>query len=244
MESKDAITEKSTWSTYWESYNPNKVLFKNQFTTLFSKVKNGDNKLEFLEIGGFPGTFSIYFKKYKQYNITLLDYFISHDVINKLLKINNLNYNDLEIIESDFFNYKTDKKYDLVFSSGFIEHFEDTKNVLIKHNNLLKEKGELLITLPNLKGLNGWVQKRFDLKNYTIHNVKCMDIELLKSICVELNLKDLEVYYYGKPMVWLESTANVSPITRTCIRLLSFIIKLFPIQGKFLSPYIVLRGTR
>jgi SAM-dependent methyltransferase len=241
---KDAITERATWENYWKSFSPAEIGLKNQFQSLFEGVKNGDDSLSFIEIGGFPGTFAIYFKKFKSYKVSLLDYFVSLPVIESLLSKNKLDNKDLEVIESDFFTYESPKKYDLVFSSGFIEHFEDTKNVISKHVDLLSDNGTLLVTLPNLKGLNGWFQKTFDKKNYNIHNIDCMDIDLLTDICTKLELKNIEVDFYGKSMVWLETTAPVTKLTLKFVKLFSLSLKLLPFKSQLLSPYIYIKASK
>ena len=96
---------------------------------------------------------------------------------------------------TDFFNFSTDRKYDIVFSLGFIEHFNNTRDVILRHVDLLASGGLLLIVLPNLLGLNGWIQRRFDKENYDAHNLKSMEIDRLKKIMATFSLKDLRVEY-------------------------------------------------
>lgn len=242
---KETYTEKETWEHYWNSYQPEKVVLKNQFQKLFRDIENANQNKTFIEIGGFPGVFSIYFKKFKGYKVTLLDYFISKPVINRLLKVNGMKEADLEVIEADFLKEKSKHKtYDLVFSSGFIEHFEDTGKIIRLHTQYMSGGATLLLTLPNLRGLNGWVQRKFHRTNYDIHNIKCMDIEVLREHCKGLNLSEVEIDYHGKPMVWLEPSAPVSELTRKLVKMLSLFIKLFPVKGSFLSPYLYIKAKK
>ncbi|MBP6755855.1 MAG: methyltransferase domain-containing protein [Bacteroidia bacterium] len=242
--SKDTFTEKATWEKYWETYCPDVITNENQFRSLFERIKDGNNNQKFIEIGGFPGSFSIYFSKFKKYKATLLDYFISEKVINGLFEKNGIKREEIEIIETDFFSYSNDNFYDVVFSSGFIEHFDDTKNVISKHVDLIKKNGILLITLPNLTGLNGLVQKYLDKNNYNIHNIKSMNLLFLKKICKELDLKNIEIDYYGKPMVWLEATAPQNSFVKRMIKLFSLSLKLVPFKGKYFSPYIYILADK
>jgi SAM-dependent methyltransferase len=236
-------TDKALWEIYWKTYVPISIERNSTFSQLFEKQPNGTNK-RFLEIGGFPGIFAIWFHKYKNYNVSLLDFYVSNDVTEKLLITNSLPTSTIEVIETDLFNYEPLKKFDLVFSLGFIEHFENTNLVVKKHVDCLVDGGKLLITLPNLKGINGWVQRKFDIANYNIHVIECMDINVLKSAAIEAGLKNISVYYYGKPMVWLEPKAPVTAITRKLIRMLSMAIKLVPLRGKLISSYLVIEGTK
>ena len=145
---------------------------------------------------------------------------------------------------TDFFNFSTDGKYDIVFSLGFIEHFNDTRDVILRHVDLLAPGGLLLIVLPNLLGLNGWIQRRFDKENYDAHNLKSMEIDQLKKIMATFSLKDLRVEYTRKPIVWLEPKAKTSLMIRRMVKMISYAIKLFPVKGKFLSPYIVIAARK
>ena len=92
--------------------------------------------------------------------------------------------------------------------------------------------------------MRGVILRTFDIKNYNIHYVECMELEVLHSAAQNAGLINIEVYYYGKPMVWLEPSAPVSGFTRKFVKLLSMAIKLFPVKGKLLSPYLVLEGKK
>ena len=133
----------------------------------------------------------------------------------------------------------------MVFFLGFIEHFQDTKDVIARHAALASPGGQLLIILPNLRGLNGLVQYVFDRPNLRIHNLKSMDRAHLKRICTELGLKNIRVEYTRKPMVWLEPKPGMSAsVKKSVVKLLSCALKLFPIKCRLLSPYIIISATK
>jgi hypothetical protein len=131
----------------------------------------------------------------------------------------------------------------VVFSSGFIEHFEDTEDVIRRHVELLSEQGQLLIIIPNFLGLNGMIQKRFDRENLEAHNLRSMDINYLKQLMLSFNLKDLSVDYLGKPMVWLEPK-SLNRRNGRWIKMLSYAIKLIPVKNRFFSPFIAIYARR
>ena len=158
-------------------------------------------------------------------------------------KINGIPENTIHCIESDFFNYETDIKYDIVFSFGFIEHFQNTKDVIQRHVALLADDGQLLIVLPNFRGLNGLVQYVFDRNNLQAHNLDCMKPTRLKSLARELELKNIIVEYSRKPMIWLEPNVSKSWI-RKLIKSGSYFIKLFPFKCRLLSPYIIISANK
>lgn len=244
------LTTPSFWKSYWESKD--NLVFevekKYELGDLVEKILEGKNIKSAIEIGGFPGYYAILLKKYYQINTTLLDYFVHFEIINRLLEKNNLKQDAINIIQTDLFKYIPEKKYDLVLSCGLIEHFEDTKDVINRHVQFLEDNGTLLITLPNFRGVNGWIQKVFDPLNYSKHNIKMMDIVLLQNICQELGLKEVKCYHYRKFSVWLENKDEKSILTKIFVKTIWVLGKIFtrivPIESKFLSPYIVLEAKK
>ncbi|MDB5087870.1 MAG: Trans-aconitate 2-methyltransferase, partial [Mucilaginibacter sp.] len=200
------------------------------------------------ELGGFPGYYATYLKKYQKLDTTLFDYYINQDLINQLLEKNGLKPGDINIIEADLFNYQPEKIYDMVLSFGLIEHFNDTKAIIETHLQFLKPGGVLFITLPNFKSVNGWVQRKFDKENYDKHNINSMDLQLLKDSCKQLGLKEIESYYHGRFTVWLENKSEQSKVAKAIVRAIWFAGKIatriVPVESKSLSPYIVLKAVK
>ena len=61
--------------------------------------------------------------------------------------------NNFFLIRDDFLKLKLNKKYNYVYSIGFIEHFVNFRDIMDHHLNLLENKGRLLLMIPNKKGL-------------------------------------------------------------------------------------------
>ncbi|MDR3246872.1 MAG: class I SAM-dependent methyltransferase [Prevotellaceae bacterium] len=230
------LTDRKFWANYWANYQYEKIPKKTPFEYLMSKFKG---KNSFIEIGGFPGVYAVYFYKHGCKEVSLLDFFIDNRMINKFEEKNSIPSNTIKSIESDFFKYETDKKYDIVFSFGFIEHFNDTKDVISRHVKLLADKGILLMIIPNFRGINGLFQRIFDKSNFDAHNLQSMKKEHLKNILSELGLKNIKVEYSRKPMVWLEPQIGTN-FGRMCVKLFSYALKLFPVKCRLLSPFIII----
>jgi len=234
------LSDKQYWENYWNQYQnidiPEKVVFA-PFVPQLIKGKS------FIEIGGFPGTFAAYFFQQGIFDVTILDFCIQESIVRSVEQKNHLPEKTIQCIECDFFTFSTTKKYDVVFSSGFVEHFEDTKEVIDRHVQLLSDNGQLLILIPNFLGLNGLIQRWFDPDNLAIHNLQSMEIPHLKKIMSAFNLQHVSVDYIGKPMVWLEPKPK-NKLKRKWVKLLSYALKLFPFKGKFLSPYIIIYATK
>lgn len=239
------LTDRQFWQRYWENYQYEKVPERSNFDSYFpEKMQNGKGKTA-IEIGGFPGTMSLFFNRRFGYSPSLLDFYIDSEIIHKMESTNGFQADTVKCIESDFFAFTPEEKYDLVFSIGFIEHFDDTADVLKRHADLLAHEGVLFIALPNFLGINGLVQRIFDNKNFKVHNLNSMKLDNLDRITRGLNLKDVKIEYTRKPMIWLEPKPTTgNKIARKIVKLMSYFLKLFPIKSRLLSPYIVITAVR
>jgi 2-polyprenyl-3-methyl-5-hydroxy-6-metoxy-1,4-benzoquinol methylase len=233
------LTNKNYWAKNWQDFNPYKVPKKTFFTKYIPKEIEG--KKSFIEIGGFPGTFSVYFHQQFGLDITILDFYIDKPTISLVEKVNHIPTGTIKYIEADFFNFKPEQKYDVVASFGFIEHFQDTKDVINRHIELLSDNGVLFITIPNFRGLNGFINKIFNPKSYNAHNLNSMRIDFLREIMKETKLQNAKVQYVSRPTIWLDNTNKIEKFLIRCGR---YFIKLFPIPSQFLSAYIVISGSK
>jgi len=62
-----------------------------------------------------------------------------------------------------------DSYFDFVYSMGFIEHFRDPSQVTRRIARLLRPRGRVLTTLPNLTGIYGKLQQRADPEVFAKH---------------------------------------------------------------------------
>jgi len=244
------LTDRSFWKAFWESrkglifyIKPNYV-----FGDILAKLIAEKNIKNAIELGGFPGYYATYLKKYQKLDTTLFDYYIHQELINQLLEKNGLKPGDINIIEADLFKYQPEKLYDMVLSFGLIEHFNDRKAIIETHLQFLKPGGVLFITLPNFKSVNGWVQRKFDKENYDKHNINSMDLQLLKDSCKQLGLKEIESYYHGRFTVWLENKSEQSKVAKAIVKAIwvagKIATRIVPVESRSLSPYIVLKAVK
>ena len=244
------LTDRDFWVKYWESKTdllvviPENYLFHRQLADVVinEKIQTA------IELGGFPGYYAVFLKKYLKLDVTLLDYFVHPPITQQLLKTNGLVDSDIKIIETDLFNYTPEQKYDLVLSCGLIEHFLDTEDIIKRHIAFLKPGGTLFITLPNFKSVNGWFQKNFDKENYDKHNIDCMDPALLAAICEKAGLQEVKAKYFGRFSVWLENEKQKSFGVRLLKKVIwlkgKILTKIIPFESKALSPYIILMARK
>lgn len=244
------LTDRQFWVNYWESKTglsvsiPANYLFHKELASIIhtQKVKTA------IELGGFPGYYAVFLRKYFKLDVTLLDYFVHEPVTHALLEANGLKDNDIHIIETDLFSHQETQKYDLVLSCGLIEHFNDTTDIIERHIDFVKPGGTLFITLPNFKALNGWFQQKFDRDNYDKHNIYCMDPDLLAGICRKAGLEVVQAKYFGHFSLWLENEkqkpAGVRLFKKAVWLTGKVFTKIFPFNSKQLSPYIILEARK
>ncbi|PST84019.1 methyltransferase type 12 [Pedobacter yulinensis] len=240
------LTDRKFWVEYWERKTglamtiPPDYLFHKQLQELIAArgIRSA------IELGGFPGYYAVFLKKYAGLDMTLLDYFVHEPIVTQLLARNGLSANDVKIVETDLFQYHPDRQYDLVLSCGLIEHFNDTTDIIKRHIAFLKPGGTLFITLPNFHAVNGWFQKRFDRPNFDKHNLRSMDPGLLSEICLKAGLERIQSGYFGKFSIWFEAEHEkpffARALKNACWLSGKIFTKIFPFESKKFSPYIIL----
>src|SRR5690554_4610088 len=137
---RNDFTDKAHWSRYWQNYRYDQIPTKMVFEPFVGRLVKGKS---FIEIGGFPGIYAAYFYRKGVKDTSILDFHIDSHVVRQLEKANGLPEGAIRCIEGDFFAFTPDRTYDVVFSSGFAEHFEDTEDVIRRHAELLSKEGQL-----------------------------------------------------------------------------------------------------
>ena len=175
------LTTKEHWNENWERTKLPVEIRKEGASPLtlelikeFEKYLPQQPGLTILEIGGAPGQFLAYFSKEFGYVPYALDY--SDAGCQKLRENFKLLNLEVHVIQRDFFEDLSDlPKFDIVFSSGFIEHFMDLEDVVERHLNLLKNGGLLVLGVPNFNGINRVVLNQLAPKLLSMHNLNNMD---------------------------------------------------------------------
>ncbi len=196
---------------------------------VLSKIVNrfwSKNYKNFIEIGCAPGNYLIKFKKY--FNIDVFGVEYSEEGYHKTLEnIKNYGISASNIALDDFFNSNflenNKEKYNIVFSSGFIEHFDNPDYVIEKQKLLLKSSGLIICIIPNVKFINKLLAGN---KLLEIHNQKIMDIKTYKSIFEKCNLKIEYCDYFGG-LINFGLFGNKKGTSKAIFAFLFFIQRLF-----------------
>ncbi|RHR53632.1 class I SAM-dependent methyltransferase [Parabacteroides sp. AF17-28] len=133
-----------------------------------------------IEIGCFPGRFLTVFGEIG-YRLNGID--LNPKVTQIKSTLEKYGYVVDDIYCQDFLSMTSSRKYDIVSSFGFIEHFTNLEEVLLKHVSLLSDGGYLVLETPNFKGKMQYLfHLLFDTPNLKRHVIKNMDPFYWKEI--------------------------------------------------------------
>jgi len=238
---------KEFWNSVWKTQNLDYP--PNYIPPAFNCWKEflpQDKNLSCLEVGCVPGRLLIFLNKIYGYHIIGVDYAESTHNVEKNFEMNNIH--DYHLYNQDFRDLSTEIKADIVISVGFIEHFTDYKNIIVKHTKHLKENGLLIITIPNFRFFQYYLHRIFDKMILQNHVLEIMNPKLIRSILLDCDLKIQECRYYGTFDYWCDTIPNTKikrllrmillKITWKLKRLLT-ILNLEDMPNRFLSPHIV-----
>lgn len=157
--SKDSNAE------YWTKSNPiNQTQYSfRKLWLLFNDIikKNKIKGKDVIEIGAGRGTMSSYFAE-ADYNTYLLD--SSKKAVDISKKIFKKNKHHATFYNKLLKNFKINKKFDIVFSIGLLEHFKNINEPILQQINILKKGGLFLAYIvPDYKDLN--IQSKYNFIN-------------------------------------------------------------------------------
>lgn len=241
------LTDNDYWDKVWASSKSDERNRHNKkdnnriiFGDLFDKYLVWNTDYKCIEIGCAPGRFLVYLNKrfgYKIYGIDFADRKLTEETF-----VDN-GIEEYTIYQADFNYFKTDIRFDVVCSFGFIEHFIDYETIFNKHVALLKDGGILIMELPNFRYIQHFLHRLLDKENLERHNIEIMDLAILERLAKKENLRIIELNYYETARFWA-GNAKSNKLQRGITFFLSAIFrlinKLIKLPNKYLSPYIVL----
>ena len=200
-------------------------------------IPRGGERDNCIEIGAYPCRYLSIFGElgYELNGIDTTEK-IESDELKTWLKKNNWDFKIFQ--RKNFLELNTKDTYNIVCSFGFIEHFENWPEIILKHTSLLKNNGYLIIETPNFAG---FFQKIFhvlvDNTNYKRHVIGSMNP---KKWTIVLGKKYEIIYagYFGKFTFWHEnSQRNIfQKIIIKCFTIIGRLLKRLPCCRLY-SPY-------
>ncbi len=135
--------------------------------------------------------------------------------------------------------------FDLVFSCGLIEHFEDPAPMVAAHARLLAPGGTALIAVPNYSGIYLKLQAWCDPENLAIHNLNIMNEKSMLALAPMSAGFTSRAFRFGSVSPWLISLpAKLGRIGKMLSWGLNFMAYLQPADIKTLCPLVVLEIRR
>jgi 2-polyprenyl-3-methyl-5-hydroxy-6-metoxy-1,4-benzoquinol methylase len=94
----------------------------------------------------------------------------------------------------DIFEISRVAEFDIVLSTGLIEHFVDPLPMVKCHVRLCKPEGHVIITVPNfVSRVSKFFHERFDPESLAVHNLSIMHLDALKTVMQDAGLTDVQV---------------------------------------------------
>ncbi|MEW6610799.1 MAG: class I SAM-dependent methyltransferase [Patescibacteria group bacterium] len=196
-----SYTDKYFWNSYYKNYQLKEV-GRVYFADLFDIFLKPDPAKTVFEVGCAGGSALCYLAKYFKFKAYGIDYSDEIEKTRALFK-----YNDLPspiLYQEDFFSWRSQEQYDVVCSFGFIEHFNDPRDIIARHVALLKPDGVLMITMPHFAHLQYILHWLIDRENLKKHNTKIMNIKAMQKALQGLPLEIKYLNYYRTFGFWTE----------------------------------------
>ena len=177
-----SFTNKEYWDNYWETETRNSYNF--YFGDLLNKFIAWDKVHSYMEIGGAPGSVMAYMRNtHGTGEIATVDF---TDKARTQAYLKSVGIDDALIINDDFSVFNVSeyrRRYDVVASWGFVEHFEKkiTAEFIQKKKDMVSDEGYLIIELPNIRKLFWLSYWLFNRELIKIHNLEIMDLVWLEN---------------------------------------------------------------
>jgi 2-polyprenyl-3-methyl-5-hydroxy-6-metoxy-1,4-benzoquinol methylase len=165
-----------------------------------------------LEIGCAPGKYLAYLAKVHKATVCGLDYSEPGIAFSRRL------FSKLDLpgefrCEDIFATTLPGDSFDLVYSLGVIEHFEDARAIVDRHLFLTKPGGRVVITIPNYGGMYGRLESYFSPEILCMHNLRLMSCQALVQLTSERAACEVTAYRSGHLSPWILNFEKKWPVT-------------------------------
>lgn len=169
------------------------------------------------EVGCFPGHFLVWLGRIG-YRVNGIDWMPeTKTALKDWLLREGLQVGELAV--GNFLEFDSPKKFDLVASFGFVEHFEGWQSVIDQHCRLVKPGGLLVLAAPNFRGIvQKTLHRLLDRENLAAHNLDAMRPDLWCSRVVQQGFEPIFSGYFGGFDFWADGRGQPSLMTRIAIK--------------------------
>lgn len=224
---------------------------------LYPKFLLAKEGAKVLEVGSAPGYHLIHLRDAFGFEPYGVEYSPKGAALNrKLFQLHGISSDN--VIQGDFFSSQFQSKYeahfDVVVSHGFIEHFADVESVVSQHLNVLAPGGRLVVTIPNLRGINYFFTWVFRKDLIPLHNLSIMHRDEFCKLFSRHDVVPLLCDYFGTFSFGIFG-ARPSSMRRLLLmicgklqRLLNAAFRVFfgarGAESRYFSPYLIFVGAK
>lgn len=188
----------------WEEYYAGKKNSANNisFSDIFDRYLYSKKYASVLEIGCAGGEYLYHLAKRFGYEAWGIDYSDKIEMTRKIFKDRGLP--EPNLIKGNFLSWQINRKFDVVCSFGFIEHFNEPENVIKKHIDLTSKGGIVILSLPHFAHFQFLFHWMLDKDNLRKHNIKIMNVKSIRKILADMPVEILYLNYYKTFGFWTE----------------------------------------
>lgn len=214
---------------------------RNVFRLLRRYLKPG---IRYLEVGCAPGKILSWVAREIQAPVCGIDYSPVGVETAKWLCDGLKLHSDIRCEDAMSTSFQAEQ-FDLVFSCGLIEHFENPAPMVAAHVRLLAPGGTAVIAVPNYSGIYLKLQSWCDAENLAIHNLHIMNDREMAALAPQASDLTSQAFYFGRLSPWLISlSAKFGRAGQAISWLLNIAAFLQPADIKALTPLVVLEVKR
>lgn len=184
-----ALTSRAYWDASSHAGLRLTAPVRSEFQPIFDRYLPKDASGCALEIGACPGVHLGAVARSHGYKPVALDFLPRvHTLKDAFAEVG---LPEIETIQADFLAWESDRRFALVMSLGFIEHFGDPVDVVRRHWRLVDEGGCLVIGLPLFGPAQLWLRRCIlpsDMLERILatHNLSATNVAFLAKTCAEL----------------------------------------------------------
>ena len=197
-------SERRTSQAYWESYysraktdrrsiEKSSRHYDTHWKRLIESCARAPRSV--MEIGCYPGRYLAYVSS--RYNLEPYGIDFNSDRRAVAESMSAMGVKKYHYIQGDLFQMEDVGPFDIVYSMGFIEHFDNYEEVMDRHLQYLAPGGSLMIAVPNKRKLRWLYGLAFDRHNLNVHNLQCMQRKVFDKFAVRNELETISVEYVG-----------------------------------------------
>lgn len=208
-----ALSERQYWSKLYDGHNhvPGRrpqvfdFILRSYADTvlwdrLISRYMPRHAHAKVIEIGSAPGANLLRFHRRFGCDVYGVEYTESGVAQNRALFAAH-GIDPAHVIHADAFSSEFLSRYEsafeIVFSQGFIEHFDDPSRAVAVHLAVLANHGLLIVVIPNVRGVNDILGRFFNYESYAIHNTGIMRLDVFQSLFDRPGVRPLYCGYCG-----------------------------------------------